>query len=112
MALADSVSGDGTVIDQSRETGSYDYIISAIGKDDEGAVDPVQKKIAIGFTDVRETRKWYSLTLSACTTYAASNPSFNLSWTLTNANLGSYDLIKITKTRTLTSVVLGEVPTE
>jgi hypothetical protein len=98
MALATSVTGDGRLIDSLYiGTGKDRYTRTEVVDGDE-----VVNRHVIAYTESRETRKWYSVTESAATTYLAANPTKNVRITCTNEVIGAYDVTAETLVRTET----------
>ena len=112
MALATSVvSGAAIVIGGSTETGSYAKSVTRKKTDAEtGKEVDTEFTLTTYYSETRTTKKWYALTLSACTAYIAANPTLQITYDLDNAATGGYTLTATTVARTVTGFTLLEVP--
>ena len=101
MALATSVTGTGKLISSRIEgSGSFSYV-----SNDDGTLT----NHSITYTDVRETRKWHALTLTACTNYQAAHPNDNTDVECVNEVIGAYELTTETVTRTVVAHSSAEI---
>ena len=109
MALATSVSGVGIRLSGGKETGIMQFQFSAIDNatdsDPFGDDKVVNYSTTINYTDERKETKWIGLTLQACLDYITAHPNSNVSYSMSNQRIGSYELVVSENTRTINSAV-------
>ena len=104
MALSETITGTGQVISGSTEKGTYAENITK--------KDGSQWILTTYFDETRQELKWYALTKAAIDTYIAANPTYNVTYSLTNENspIQGYEMTVQSVTRTITGVQITTAP--